>query len=282
MYSRPANALASKFMARPQTHESSNAALRRTLLEQARQAALHSYSPYSGFRVGAALRLTNGEIVTGTNVENVSYGLTICAERSALVARRLAIRPRDPHRSRRRRQPERMQPARPAAPAARCWPSSSFPDAPVVFPAADGLRTMPFSDLLPSGLRDEIEMTRKLHDHAIRSQDRSAPHHRPDPQEARRLAPSTPAKSASSSPAQPTRLHPPGTAFRLAHGRLPARPLARRNPRPHPRHARLRRKVRSLAALARPPSTSTPPAASATRPASSSLPSPRPAAWPSP
>src|SRR5271157_3594450 len=55
------------------------------LLEQARQAALHSYSPYSGFRVGAALLLSNGEIVTGTNVENVSYGLTICAERSALV-----------------------------------------------------------------------------------------------------------------------------------------------------------------------------------------------------
>jgi homotetrameric cytidine deaminase len=48
-------------------------------------AAERSYSPYSGFRVGSALLLTNGETVTGTNVENVSYGLTICAERSALV-----------------------------------------------------------------------------------------------------------------------------------------------------------------------------------------------------
>ena len=55
------------------------------LIQAAQQAALNSYSPYSGFRVGAALKLTNGEIVTGTNVENVSYGLTICAERSALV-----------------------------------------------------------------------------------------------------------------------------------------------------------------------------------------------------
>ena len=55
------------------------------LLEQARQAAEHSYSPYSEFRVGAALQLTNGDIVTGTNVENVSFGLTICAERAAMV-----------------------------------------------------------------------------------------------------------------------------------------------------------------------------------------------------
>ena len=57
----------------------------KSLLDSARQAAQQAYSPYSGFRVGAALRLTNGEIVTGANVENVSYGLTICAERSALV-----------------------------------------------------------------------------------------------------------------------------------------------------------------------------------------------------
>ena len=55
------------------------------LLEEAKKAAEKSYSPYSGFKVGAALSLTNGKIVTGTNVENVSYGLTICAERAALV-----------------------------------------------------------------------------------------------------------------------------------------------------------------------------------------------------
>ena len=55
------------------------------LVQAAQVVAEHSYSPYSGFRVGAALLLSNGEVVTGTNVENVSYGLTICAERSALV-----------------------------------------------------------------------------------------------------------------------------------------------------------------------------------------------------
>jgi len=48
-------------------------------------AAEHSYSPYSHFRVGAALLLTNGSIVTGCNVENCSYRLTSCAEQGAIA-----------------------------------------------------------------------------------------------------------------------------------------------------------------------------------------------------
>ena len=48
-------------------------------------AAENSYSPYSHYRVGAALLLTTGEIVTGTNVENCSYRLTCCAEQSAIT-----------------------------------------------------------------------------------------------------------------------------------------------------------------------------------------------------
>lgn len=54
------------------------------LLDAARRAAEHSYSPYSHFRVGAAVLCEDGTVITGTNVENRSYGLTNCAERSAI------------------------------------------------------------------------------------------------------------------------------------------------------------------------------------------------------
>jgi len=60
------------------------------LIDGARAVREHAYAPYSGFKVGAALRTRSGKIFYGVNVENISYGLTICAERSAAVAAVLA------------------------------------------------------------------------------------------------------------------------------------------------------------------------------------------------
>lgn len=58
----------------------------KTLIEAARLSAKNAYCPYSDFSVGAALLTTTGKIFTGCNVENASFGLTICAERVALAS----------------------------------------------------------------------------------------------------------------------------------------------------------------------------------------------------
>ena len=53
------------------------------LMDRARQAMTHSYSPYSGYKVGAALLCADGTVYEGCNIENASYSPTICAERTA-------------------------------------------------------------------------------------------------------------------------------------------------------------------------------------------------------
>jgi cytidine deaminase len=118
------------------------------LMEQAREAASRSYSPYSGFKVGAALRLSNRQVVTGTNVENVSFGMTICAERAALVR---AVAEYGPEiRIDAIAVANLNDAASPPCGACRQMLAEFvLPDAPVVFPTASGVRAMPFREVLP-------------------------------------------------------------------------------------------------------------------------------------
>ena len=118
------------------------------LYDEAVKAAANSYSPYSRFRVGAAIWLKEGILVTGTNVENMSYGLTLCAERSALVQAisrfgpsirivSLAIA-------------NLNQAASPPCGACRQMLSEFvLPETRVIFPTDRGTKELLFSELLP-------------------------------------------------------------------------------------------------------------------------------------
>lgn len=118
------------------------------LLKSAAEAARNSYSPYSGFKVGAALRLATGQIVSGTNVENISFGLTICAERAAIVRAVSQFGPQI-HIVAIAVTNLNGKASPPCGACRQMLAEFTAPDAPVVFPAADGNRVMPFSAILP-------------------------------------------------------------------------------------------------------------------------------------
>jgi cytidine deaminase len=133
-------------------------------LDRLRQAALdaaaRAYAPYSKFYVGAALLFEDGEVVTGCNVENISYGLTSCAERNALFRaisehgagqkiRAIAVA-------------NRNGAASPPCGACRQVMSEFVtPDAVVCFPGDSGPETRLFSEIFPWSFRFEPEGGRR-------------------------------------------------------------------------------------------------------------------------
>ena len=120
----------------------------------AQDAAQHAYAPYSKFFVGAALLFDDGSIVTGCNVENMSYGLTSCAERNALFR---AVSERGPgRRIAAIAVANRNGMASPPCGACRQVMSEFVTaDAVVTFPGEQGAETWPFAELFPCSFRLE-------------------------------------------------------------------------------------------------------------------------------
>lgn len=125
------------------------------LRELAEDAAAHAYAPYSKFRVGAALLWDDGATFTGCNVENLSYGLTSCAERNAVFrsiserghgAKIVAVAVTNPA-------------GEMCAPCGACrqvMHEFAAPDAVITYRMPGGWKTRPFAELLP----DAFEMQR--------------------------------------------------------------------------------------------------------------------------
>jgi cytidine deaminase len=126
-------------------------AQRARLLEAAREVLKMAYAPYSRFRVGAALLTAKGAIFSGANVENASYGLSLCAERAAVAA---AVAAAGPVLKIRALAVVCDRPgACPPCGACRQVISEFSEEAVLIFPGPDGLVEMPLEALLPHGFR---------------------------------------------------------------------------------------------------------------------------------
>ena len=124
---------------------------RERLIQAARRAAEHAYAPYSKFHVGASILTGKGEIFSGCNVENASYGMTNCAERTAIFS---AIANSGPKLEIRAVAVVNLKDV-PCAPCGACRQViyEFGPDAIIFFPAAGGWKEAHITELLPEGFR---------------------------------------------------------------------------------------------------------------------------------
>ncbi len=121
------------------------------LIDAARDALTRAYAPYSGLKVGAAVLTARGQVYSGANVDNASYGLTLCAERAAMA---VAVAAEGPE-MRIRALVVVSDQAGPFAPCGACRQviSEFGPEALVIFQGEDGLDQASISELLPQAFR---------------------------------------------------------------------------------------------------------------------------------
>jgi cytidine deaminase len=121
------------------------------LLQAARKAMKHAYAPYSQFKVGAAMLTSKGKVFSGCNVENASYGLSNCAERTAIFA---AIAESGPGLDIRAIAVVNDQGV-PCSPCGACRQViyEFGPDATVYFQSSKGWKESHITQLLPEGFR---------------------------------------------------------------------------------------------------------------------------------
>jgi cytidine deaminase len=121
------------------------------LVRAAQKAMKHAYAPYSHFRVGAAFLTSKGELFSGCNVENASYGLSNCAERTAIFAAIAQLGPKLDIRVVAVVNDQGV----PSSPCGACRQViyEFGPDAMVIFPTAKGWKESHITELLPEGFR---------------------------------------------------------------------------------------------------------------------------------
>jgi cytidine deaminase len=119
------------------------------LIAKARRAYEHAYAPYSHFRVGAAILLETGEVFSGCNVENASYGLTNCAERTAIFTAISALGGKNVRIRALAVVNDREVACSPCG-ACRQVISEFGPEADVFYVGADGIQHSSMRDLLPN------------------------------------------------------------------------------------------------------------------------------------
>jgi cytidine deaminase len=131
--------------------KSSSATMRDSLLRAATKAMKNAYAPYSKFRVGAAILLSNGKVFSGCNVENASYGMSNCAERTAIFSAVASLGPKI----------EILAVSVVNDQGVPCSPCGACrqviyefgPDATIFFQGAKGPRQAHITELLPEGFR---------------------------------------------------------------------------------------------------------------------------------